>query len=102
MSLTLLEFWDSLVAILQDGGLSNELAHHAVHLLGARLFGITQEVFDEKRMQSKRAAALFRDVDLTRYPALMRTAAGGLRHDDEVEFAFGLDLILDGIERART
>ncbi|HEY6957776.1 MAG TPA: TetR/AcrR family transcriptional regulator [Candidatus Limnocylindria bacterium] len=100
MSETLWEFWDSLIGIFQEAGFSDELTHHAVHLLGARLFGLTQEVFDESGMQSKDAAALVRGIQLGRYPALARVGPG-LRHDDDVEFAFGLELILDGLERAR-
>ena len=100
MSETLWEFWDSLIAIFQDAGFSDELTHHAVHLLGARLFGFTQEVFDESGMQSQAAGALIRGIELGRYPALARVDPG-LRHDDDVEFLFGLDLILDGLEHAR-
>jgi AcrR family transcriptional regulator len=99
MSETLWEFWDSLIATFQEAGFSDELTHHAVHLLGARLFGITQEVFDESGMRSKDAATLVRGIQLGRYPALARVGAG-LRHDDDAEFVFGLDLILDGLGRA--
>ena len=101
MSETLWEFWDSLIAIFQEAGFSDELTHHAVHVLGAQLFGLTQEVFDEANMQSHEAAALVRHLQLGRYPAVARVGRG-LRHDDEVEFTFGLDLILDGLDRLLT
>jgi AcrR family transcriptional regulator len=100
MSETLWQFWDSVLAIFQEGAFPNELTHHAVHLLGARLFGVTEDVFDEAGMKPSDAARLLRQVELGRYPAIAR-GLGGVRHDDDDEFVFGLDLILDGLESAR-
>ena len=89
---------DWVVGVLREGGLSPALVHSAVHLLGSRMFGFTDEAFSEapRPEEGKALNALVRSGD---YPGLT-TAMKGVHHDDEREFAFGLDLILDGLERA--
>jgi AcrR family transcriptional regulator len=89
---------DWVVGVLRDGGLAPALVHSAVHLLGSRMFGFTDEAFSEapRPEEAKTLNALVRSGD---YPALT-SAMKGVHHDDETEFAFGLDLILDGLERS--
>src|SRR5215470_14993323 len=45
MSPTVMRYYDSLVGLLRQGGLSVSLTHHAMHALGSRALGFTQELF---------------------------------------------------------
>ena len=84
---------------LRDGGLSHGLAHYAMHVLGARIYGFTLEPFDDALTPEavQRFVGLIRAGD---YPAMQATAPH-VRHDAEKEFVFALDLLLDALERAR-
>ena len=45
MSPTAMRYYDSLLRLLREGGLSVSLVHHAMHALGSRALGFTQELF---------------------------------------------------------
>lgn len=103
-----LRYYDAVMGILRDGGFSLEMTHHAIHLFGSRLLGFTQDLFDDSPDVDPAAlnamAAQLGDT----HPHIAEMALG-VSHDgglggcdDDVEFAFGLDLILDGLERLRT
>ena len=104
-----LAYVDSILAILRDGGFSLELAHHALHVLSSRILGFHQDLFDDSgdAAPTPEAAAILSRAMADRFPRLTELALaasheGGLgRCDDDVEFYFGLDLILDGLERLR-
>ena len=104
-----LRYMEAALAILRDGGFSIDLAHHSMHVLGSRIFGFNQDLYDDSaasRMDPETAAILVRQI-AGQYPyigelALAVSHEGGLGGcDDDVEFAFGLDLILEGLERLR-
>ena len=42
----MLRYHDGLVGLMRDGGFSYDLIHHAMHALGSRALGFTQELFD--------------------------------------------------------
>lgn len=99
-----MRYLDTFFSILRDGGLSVELLHHAVHVLGSRILGFSQDLYDDA------ASGTASDTELppalaAAYPRLAELAVavshdgglGGCDVDDE--FAFALDLILDGLER---
>ena len=100
---------DRVLAALRRGGCSLPLSHHALHLLGSRLLGFSQDLFDDSpanRADPATLAVQFRawaDV----YPHVVELAAaasheGGLGGcDDDAEFDFALDLLLEGLERRR-
>ena len=97
---------ESILAILLDGGFTIDLAHHTLHVMGSRIFGFSQDLFDDsgRVVPSPEAAAMLAQT-MERYPRV-RELAGSVSHegvlgacDDDFEFAFGLDLILDGLER---
>jgi AcrR family transcriptional regulator len=101
---------DAALRTLLAGGFSMETAHHALHVLSSRIFGFHQDLFDDSGgppADAEATAMIVRSLAVN-YPALADLAAaasheGGLGAcDDDVEFAFGLDLILGGLERART
>jgi AcrR family transcriptional regulator len=99
---------DTVLATLIAGGFTMETAHHALHVLSSRIFGFHQDLFDDsgRAPDPETQAMVVRSLAVS-YPALAELAAaasheGGLGAcDDDVEFAFGLDLILGGLERVR-
>ena len=102
-----LAYIESVLATLHDGGFSIELAHHALHVLSSRIFGFTQDLFEEPGPADPPPdeAAMIRA--LAGYPRVVELAMAASHEgvlgpcDDDVEFAFGLDLTLDGLERVR-
>ena len=108
---SLVPYYDSLLGLMREAGFSLDLAHHAMHALGSRTLGFTRELFvTEDKDVDPEVAALMLQQMAGRYPylsELMRvvshnptsTLGGGC--DDQFEFEFGLDLILDGLERLR-
>jgi AcrR family transcriptional regulator len=100
-----LGYMDSMMAILRAGGFSVDLTHHVMHALGSRLFGFTQEVFhDSQPVDPEVQAVLVREL-AAKYPHLAEVAEAayhdeasvvGQGCDDQFEFEFGLDLLLDG------
>jgi AcrR family transcriptional regulator len=109
MSLPVLEYYDGVIGILRRGGFSVDLGHHAMHALGSRVIGFTQELYDDSQndtIDEASAAMLERHMD--RLPYIAELAAAALHVDpdstlgwcdDQTEFEFSLDLILDGLER---
>jgi AcrR family transcriptional regulator len=103
-----IRYMDVVAGVLLDGGFSADLAHHALHVLGSRVLGFSQDLFDDKAEVDPDAAAAFARALAGVYPsvgaiALAASHEGGLGGcDDDIEFAFGLDLILDGLEARRT
>ncbi len=99
---------EAVLGTLQAGGFTIEVAHHALHVLDSRVFGFNQALFEESGPADpspEAAAAMVRA--LAGYPRISELAQSvsheGIlgRCDDDVEFAFGLDLILDGLDRLR-
>ncbi len=94
----MVRYIDGVVACLRQAGFSPELIHHAMHLLDSRMFGFTLELFYEGEVAPEVAAIAQGHAFAEEYPNIAEVI-GEMSHDDEVEFAFGLDLILDGLER---
>ncbi|WP_206791868.1 TetR/AcrR family transcriptional regulator C-terminal domain-containing protein [Amycolatopsis sp. MtRt-6] len=105
-STEVLRYYDTLVGLMRDGGFSYDLVHHALHALGSRALGFSQEPFDPSAGESAEVP-----VDLSwQLPNLTRLMSE-IAHDDpdstlgwcddQTEFEFGLDLILDGLDRLR-
>ena len=96
-----------LLGRLRQAGFSTELTHHAYHALDSHITGFTlwQLSFPFEAEQLADVAATFlRELPVDEYPYLAEHVEWHLtetRDDDEGEFAFGLDLILDGLERMR-
>jgi AcrR family transcriptional regulator len=106
----LLAYYDSLLRLMRQGGMSLDLAHHAMHALGSRAIGFSQELFvtDDKDPDPEMVGMMIRQMS-AHYPDLADllkivvhdpdSTLGGC--DDQFEFEFGLDLLLDGLERLR-
>ncbi|MEV6843471.1 TetR/AcrR family transcriptional regulator C-terminal domain-containing protein [Actinoplanes sp. NPDC051411] len=96
---------ERVLAVMRTGGCSVDLGHHAIHLLGSRILGFSQDLFDDAPAAGESAPpppewaeTLPHVVEL----AAAVTHDGALSGcDDEAEFAFGLDLLIDGLERRR-
>jgi AcrR family transcriptional regulator len=107
---SLLPYFDSQLRLMREAGFSVDLAHHAMHALGSRMLGFTRELFVTGDELEPEVMALMLQQMAGRYPhlaELMRAVthdAGstlGSGCDDQFEFEFGLDVILDGLERLR-
>jgi AcrR family transcriptional regulator len=102
-----LHYYDAVMGILRDGGFSLAMTHHAIHLLGSRLLGFTQDLFDDSPDVSPEAMKAMAAAVADTHPYVAEMALGATHDgalggcDDDVEFAFGLELILDGLERLR-
>ena len=102
-----LAYIESVLATLHDGGFSIELAHHALHVLSSRIFGFTQDLFEEPGPADPPPDEATMIRALAGYPRVVELAMAASHEgvlgpcDDDVEFAFGLDLTLDGLERVR-
>jgi len=105
-----LAYIDAMIGILRNGGFSPDLTHHALHALGSRLYGFTQDVFDDSgKGAGAQPSTTARDVAAT-YPhiaemmtVIYHDAASvvGPGCDDQFEFELALDLLLDGLDKRR-
>jgi AcrR family transcriptional regulator len=114
MTAPVLRYLDSVAAAFLAGGFSADLTHHVMHALGGRVWGFTQELFDESRapastttdVSPEQKAAMLGQM-AQHYPSLVLMASSaahtdavvGHGCDDDFEFAFTLDVMLDGFER---
>ncbi|HEX2312770.1 MAG TPA: TetR/AcrR family transcriptional regulator C-terminal domain-containing protein [Thermomonospora sp.] len=104
-------YYDHVVAILRAGGFSFDLAHRALHVLGSRALGFTQELFRPDGAATADAeATVMMERMADRYPNIVGMLADAVHDDpdgtlgfcdDQFEFEFALDLILEGLERRR-
>jgi AcrR family transcriptional regulator len=111
-----LEYQDSFAGMFLAGGFTPDLAHHVMHALGGRMWGFTQELFDGSSAPKtevppaptpEEQSAMFAQM-AELYPNII-TVATAAQHDDgtvvghgcddQFEFEFALDLLLDGFER---
>jgi AcrR family transcriptional regulator len=105
-SLAVLKYYDSLVGLMREGGFSHDRIHHALHALGSRALGFSQELFDPGAGASAEVPA-----DLAAQLPNLTGMLSEIAHDDpdstlgwcddQAEFEFGLDLILDGLDLLR-
>lgn len=111
LSPALLLYYESLLGLMRAGGFSYDLAHHALHALGSRALGFSQELFQPAgAVQGDQDANPILEQMVTRLPHLVGMITA-ISHDDpdstlgwcddQAEFEFGLDLILDGLDRVR-
>ncbi len=110
-----LDYMDSFIGMFQAGGFSIDLTHHVMHAIGGRMWGFTQELFDDAprpgaapspALPPEAQAAMMQQM-AARYPNILAVAmasahedsAVGQGCDDQFEFEFALDVLLDGFER---
>ncbi|MDH2387837.1 TetR/AcrR family transcriptional regulator C-terminal domain-containing protein [Streptomyces sp. HNM0663] len=105
-----MEYLDSMIGIFRAGGFSIDLVHHAMHVMGSRLLGFSQELFEDSSGREPDPDAMPPEEMAARYPHITELAMAvthdnesvvGSGCDDQFEFEFALDLTLDGLERLR-
>ena len=101
-----LAYLDSVIGMFRTGGFSVDLTHHVMHALGSRLWGFTQELFDNPppSVDPEIQAVMLREM-AGKYPYATELAIAvahddesvvGSGCDDQFEFEFALDLLLGG------
>ena len=105
-----LEYMDRMIGLFRAGGFSIDLTHHAMHAMGSRMLGFSQELFDDTADVDPAVEADMWRAMANRFPNIAElveivmhddasVVGGGC--DDQFEFEFALDLMLDGLERLR-
>ena len=103
-----LAYMDSMIGMFRAGGFSIDLTHHAMHAMGSRLLGFSQELFDETadvgpgmdaETLRELAGAFPHITELVVAITHDQASVVGVGCDDQFEFEFALDLTLDGLER---
>ena len=107
---TVLEYMDSMIGMFRAGGFSIDLTHHTMHAMGSRLLGFTQELYDDSVDLDPEATAVMIQQMAGKYPHITELVMAishdeasvvGQGCDDQFEFEFALDLLLEGLERLR-
>lgn len=128
-----LDYQESFAGMFLAAGFTPDLAHHAMHALGGRMWGFTQELFDAPASPAPSAASAASAASLAeappqpdavqpdpaaqaemfaqmaqRYPNIVAIATAtphdpdsvvGYGCDDQFEFEFALDLLLEGFDK---
>lgn len=112
MNPALLRHFHGILEIFRAGGVSYDLAHHAMHALGSRALGFSSELFepdpnsDDEQESDEMLAQMAAELPLL-VEMLSEIVHDDGRDstigwcDDQTEFEFGLDIILDGLDRLR-
>ena len=97
---------DGVVGIMRAGGMSHDLIHHSLHAMGSRMFGYVLELsvdgaapspgeLEQLAVLAPHLAAMLTEVVHDDPDSTLGWC------DDQTEFEFGLDLLLEGLERRR-
>ena len=106
----LLGYMDQMIGLFRAGAFSIDLTHHAMHALGSRLLGFSQELFDDSQEVDQQVEADMFAAMADTYPSIHElymtvthddASVVGQGCDDQFEFEFALDLVLDGLEELR-
>ena len=100
-----LRYMESLLKRLREAGFSAEMTHHAYHALDSHILGFTMwEVgYTAGARELRDMGAFRRDLPIDRYPYIAEHMGehGKESSRGDGEFRFGLELILDGLEKNR-
>lgn len=111
ISVPVMAHFEAVLGIMRAGRFSWDLAHHAMHALGSRAMGFTQELFesdDPGTGDAETEAMMAELADV--FPNMVGMVSAAMHDpadptlswcDDQYEFTFALDLLLDGLERRR-
>lgn len=101
----MLRYVDATIGCLREAGFSYELADRAWNAIDNHVYGFTLQELNfpfEPEEYADVAKAFLPQIPIDDYPylnGLSREVIEG-RHDGLQDFSFGLDLILDGLERS--
>lgn len=97
-----------LLGIMRLGGLSYDTAHHAMHALGSRALGFSHELFEpDDQSAAEEDGTEMLELMADKLPYIVEMMSE-ITHDDpdsigwcddNYEFFFAVDLILDGLDR---
>jgi AcrR family transcriptional regulator len=105
-----LGYMDTMIGLFRTGGFSLDLTHHAMHAVGSRMFGFTQEVFNDTADVDPEIESEIWGAMADTYPYIFEiftaishddASTVGPGCDDQFEFEFALDLLLGGLERLK-
>jgi AcrR family transcriptional regulator len=101
-----LRYFDWVIGTLRRAGFSIELALHAFSLLDSYIYGFGRQQFNMSAGSGaepeEMAEAFLRAIPADEYPYLREMVvehAMSSGYDEGADFEFGLDLILDGLQR---
>lgn len=105
-----LQYMEALLGTLRAAGFSAHLTHRGYHVLDSYIIGFTLWLVNlnlpaEAADLTTLGTDLLRDLPADRFPFLTEHIQQHLMPDDPADgsdFEFGLDLVLDGLERLRT
>ena len=102
--------FEAIIGIFRRGGFSYDLAHHAMHALGSRALGFAQELFVPATPDDEQVNSDMMDEMAEQFPYMTEMLAE-ISHDDpdstigwcddQTEFEFSVDLLLNGLESLR-
>lgn len=99
---------EHLTTLFLGAGLTPDLTHHVMHTLGNRIWGFSPELFDAPAEAQGRRPRTSPQPDPADFPGIMAITADATARrpdatgcDEDFEFGFALDLILDAVERLR-
>ncbi len=104
-------YMDSMIGMFTAGGFSIDLTHHVMHAMGSRLMGFSQELFNDQSDADAPMQPEMIEAMAATYPSIYElylavshdeSSVVGPGCDDQFEFEFSLDLMLDGIERLKS
>jgi AcrR family transcriptional regulator len=108
----MMAYMDSMIGIVRRAGFSLDLTHHAMHALGSRTMGFAQELFQDspdsvvdpettRQLMNQLAEQFPYAAEIAAQVQHDDASVVGTGCDDQFEFEFGLNLMLDGLERLR-
>jgi len=109
-TMTVMAYMDSMIGMFIAGGFSIDLIHHVMHAMGSRLMGFTQEMFNDQSDEEQPFQPEMLEQLQTVFPSIYELyltvnhedeSIVGPGCDDQFEFEFALDLMLDGVERLK-
>ncbi|ACU69974.1 transcriptional regulator, TetR family [Catenulispora acidiphila DSM 44928] len=105
-----LSYIDTTLGIMVAGGFTYDQAHHAMHALGSRAFGFAQELFNPAGDPGEEPHPEVLAGIASQFPHLAAMIVDAVHNtpentlgwcDDQTEFEFGLDLLLNGLDGMR-
>ncbi|WP_277211742.1 TetR/AcrR family transcriptional regulator [Isoptericola croceus] len=104
------QLYEDVLGAMVRGGCTYRLAHRAMHALGSMVLGFSQELFSPGDAGDAEASEAEMEAMAAALPYTTAMVASELHDagdptlgwcDSQTEFEFTLDLLLDGLERAR-
>jgi AcrR family transcriptional regulator len=103
-----MRWMEAVLRTFREAGFSADLTHHAYHALDSHITGFTlwqvSMPFETKEELVDLAQGFLQEIPVDEYPYVIEHAEQHIAPsspDGKTEFEFGLDLILDGLERLR-